>query len=64
MIDDTFTITVEHELAAGGLPQRAHHQAHSPGGLVAIIAAVIEQPGFRSLTVDVEADEQELAIAA
>lgn len=63
MSDPIFTITSEHVLADGGLPQREQHEACSPGGVVAIVAAVVVRPDFRSLTIEADEPEQ-LALAA
>lgn len=60
----TFKIVSEHELAAGGLPQRERHEAHSPGGVVAIVAAIVQRPDFVALDIHLEPVEQQLALAA
>ena len=64
MTDPIFHIVAEHELATGGLPVRTEHTPRSTGGVVAIIADAISRPGFRSLTVEAEPLEQQLALAA
>jgi hypothetical protein len=64
MSDPVFTITSEHALAEGGLPQREQREARSPGGVVAMVAAVVARPDFCRLTIDTQPVEQQLALAA